>query len=250
MKQFCDSATQEYVVFLLNPVNYSVAANEDIFELIKYDLIIQILENHADQLTLNKDDFSTIWVLEGFVKSKLDVYRITKSFLKAFVPAAENTIEFIDELKKISDEFFDYKKQVDKIDEANFKEYLDQFTRSAGSIYEQDEFTFLIKKYIAQIREANESKKKIVLLIDDLDRLDPDHLFRLFNIFSSHYNNDYTVNKFDFDKVIFVCDVNNVHRIFQNRYGQDVEFSGYIDKFYSTQIFPFDNKKISSGNVE
>ena len=38
-----------------------------------------------------------------------------------------------------------------------------------------------------------------------------------------------------------VCDITNIRNIFSNRYGQNVDFSGYIDKFYSKEVFEFDN---------
>ena len=38
-------------------------------------------------------------------------------------------------------------------------------------------------------------------------------------------------NKFGFDKIIVVCDYNNIQSLFHCRYGHDADFSGYIDKF-------------------
>jgi hypothetical protein len=83
-----------------------------------------------------------------------------------------------------------------------------------------------------------------VLVIDDLDRLDPEHIFRLFNVFSAHYDKQTEENKFGFDKVILVCDIDNIRQIYKHRHGSYVEFSGYIDKFYSTQPYFFNNRKL------
>lgn len=85
---------------------------------------------------------------------------------------------------------------------------------------------------------------KSVLIIDDLDRLDPDHMFRIFNIFSAHYDKIDDENKFGFEKVIFVCDFENIRKIFHHKYGEDVDFSGYTDKFYTYTPFYFDNNQI------
>ena len=65
-------------------------------------------------------------------------------------------------------------------------------------------------------------------------------MFRLLNVFAAHVDFDKEEdNKFGFEKVVFVLDIKNVHNIFQNRYGQNVNFSGYIDKFYSKTVFEF-----------
>jgi hypothetical protein len=53
--------------------------------------------------------------------------------------------------------------------------------------------------------------------------------------------NDLKDNKFGFDRVILVCDIQNIRNIFKHRYEADVDFNGYIDKFYSTDIFHFQN---------
>ncbi len=51
--------------------------------------------------------------------------------------------------------------------------------------------------------------KEVVRILDDLDRIDTEHIFRLLNVFVAQVDvvgkgeND---NKFGFDKVIFVCD--------------------------------------------
>ncbi|HJD91473.1 MAG TPA: hypothetical protein K8V80_02310, partial [Bacteroides coprosuis] len=51
-------------------------------------------------------------------------------------------------------------------------------------------------------------------------------------------------NKFGFDKIILVCDIDNIKNIYRHRYGAEVDFSGYIDKFYSSTIYYFDNADI------
>jgi len=81
------------------------------------------------------------------------------------------------------------------------------------------------------------------LIIDDLDRIDPEHIFRILNVFSAHFSKDYESHKFGFEKVILVCDLNNIRNLFQHKYGSGVDFSGYIDKFYSIAPFHYDNKK-------
>jgi hypothetical protein len=124
-----------------------------------------------------------------------------------------------------------------------------------GTIYENDIVTKSISTSIEKLKreninteevDENAKEKEVILIIDDLDRLDPEHVFRLFNVFASHFDNyekDGKKNKFGFDKVLFVCDIKNIRNIFHHKYGSDVDFNGYIDKFYSSEIYHFDNRK-------
>lgn len=41
-----------------------------------------------------------------------------------------------------------------------------------------------------------------------------------------------------------MCDIENIRGIFHNKYGADIDFSGYIDKFYSIDIFEYNFKMV------
>lgn len=102
------------------------------------------------------------------------------------------------------------------------------------AVLESDYVTSFIENNLTDLAATNGEAKMKVLIIDDLDRIDPEHIFRLFNIFSAHF--DYhkgTDNKFGFNKVVFVCDIRNIRNMFHSRYGAATDFTGYIDKFYS-----------------
>ena len=49
--------------------------------------------------------------------------------------------------------------------------------------------------------------------------------------------------------MVFVCDIENIRNIFHSKYGEAIDFSGYIDKFYSIELFNFDNKIMISNAV-
>ena len=60
------------------------------------------------------------------------------------------------------------------------------------------------------------------------------------NVFSAHVDFENSgENKFGFSKIIFVCDINNIRKIFHSQYGLGTDFSGYIDKFSSEEIYEF-----------
>ncbi len=84
-------------------------------------------------------------------------------------------------------------------------------------------------------------------MTDDFDRIDPEHVFRILNIFAAYfddnlYNGKGKLNKFGFDKIIIVCDYNNLKSIFHHKYGSKTDFGGYINQFYSKK--PFEVKNI------
>lgn len=102
----------------------------------------------------------------------------------------------------------------------------------------------MITNQLQKLKEK--SKKQNILIIDDLDRVDPDHLFRILNVFAAHFDSEnkfFDSNKFGFDKVILVCDYDNLENIFKHKFGSNTSLAGYINKFYSNSIFRFENSK-------
>lgn len=120
-----------------------------------------------------------------------------------------------------------------------------------SSLYFEDSATKLIRQSIRDWRKTN--GKKIVLVVEDLDRLDPAHLFRILNVFSAHmdfiYRNgdvpDITLvgSKFGFDSVVFVLEYENLKRLFKHFYGDDKAFTGYINKFIPQGYFEYSLRK-------
>lgn len=239
---------KEYFPIFLNPVNYSIASNEDIFELIKFDILFQIL---------NKD----VIVFEklNFPKGNLIHQYFTNKFLEDFVSTSdligENFVEenasgsygilkslgkLIAKLSELSKR--DFEKFEDEIKRNPELEIINSFftqqESKIGSFYESNAITQLIYELIKNIEE--ETHKKMTLVIDDLDRIDPEHIFRILNIFSAH--DKLGENKFGFEKVILVCDINNIKHIYHHFYGENVDFFGYINKFYTSEIYKYSNK--------
>lgn len=105
-----------------------------------------------------------------------------------------------------------------------------------------------------EIWKEKEHEKQVVLIVEDLDRLDPAHLFRILNIFSAHIDYSYKLmnkpngtmvgNKFGFDNVIFVADFANVRKIFKHFYGEQTDFKGYIGKFLSSAPYEYSIREV------
>lgn len=229
----------DFLSIRLHPIDYSVASNEDIFELLKHDIINALIEKYNESLDLKKEDFSNLLMAQEFIRNKMDFTGIGKAIFTALVPHGESIAKVGEELKKLNDDFNDFKAEINPDQEKIIKAYLADLKAKKGSIRENDAITGMIKDFVKRIKTANDNKP-FIFILDDLDRLDPEHLFRLFNVFTAHHDSKSDSNKFDFDQLIFVCDVRNIHHMFKHKYGKKVDFSGYIDKFYSSHIFYFD----------
>jgi len=128
--------------------------------------------------------------------------------------------------------------------EAGEQGFVDNFLKGMEkkNVSETDPLSELLKQKI----EKQKNKKQSVLILDDLERIDPEHIFRIINIFLAHFDshNNELSNKFSFDKVILVADVQNLKSIFHYKYGKQTDFNGYLDKFFSVEVFQFKNEEI------
>lgn len=227
---------EEYDFYTIYPVNYSVAKNEDIFEYIKRDIIYQLNENHL----LDKFD------LDAFVDSVSSFVNLQMlaGILAPLIPGGELFLKVFNKLKGKYDEL-----KHDKDD------YIHLFEEQKGSIYERDGFTALINQALDYVKNPmhGETPKKPVLIIEDLDRLDPKHLFRILNIISAHFDEESRVgkqNKFAFDNIILVLDYETTEHIFHHFYGQQANYDGYMKKFLEREPFRYSIREMVIFNVK
>lgn len=216
----------DYFTINLFPVNYSVSANEDVFELIKFDLIIELISKYKKEIKLVKEDFSALLLSQMFILKELKLTPIIFAILKQCGKIGKSSVEIIEEVKK---QYGEFKAKMTEDESENIFTFLSLIQKQKGTEHEMDSISTLIKNLVNRIKEEK-SGALSVLVIDDLDRLDPEHTFRLINIFSAHFDKINNSNKFGFDKVIFVCDFENIKKIFHHKYGPAVDFSGYSDK--------------------
>lgn len=249
LKEFSQKENDHFFYLKIFPVNYSVSANEDVFELIKFDLLLQLMGNYYEEIELEREDFTLLLKSQVFIMERMKFMPLLYAILGFSEKIGTPIVKFIEALEKTVGDFKAFNDEI-KIDEENdITAFLESIQNTKGSSHEMDAVSELIFDLIGRIKTKYQ-KKESVLIIDDLDRLDPEHIFRLFNIFSAHYDEINDKNKFGFDKVIFVCDIENIRKIFHHKYGADVDFSGYIDKFYSIKPFDFDNRKYIQEKVD
>lgn len=247
-KEKCKMDVESPFVFItLYPVNYQVLGNKDVFELIKHDVLLQILQagiidvhyEITDKMAFEfyiQSHFCTVG--ESFfemLKSCGADDMVTKGFLAAF--------KSINWLKSLKDKVGEFKKEIDQT--AFLDDYLSTFDEN--SVYENDIITKIIRDNIKAYQEKY--GKRVVLVIEDMDRLDPAHLFRIMNVFSAHMdygyrsmlpiNSSLVGNKFGVSNVVFVMHEKNTEALFHHFYGECADYDGYMSKFYNKDIFRF-----------
>ena len=228
-----EDLNKDFKFFTIYPVNYSVAKNEDVFEYIKRDIILQLNKEGL----LDKIDIDAVF--DSFFS--FDDVRAVVSFLLSFVAGGA----FYD---KIFNKFWEKKKEYEEKKHTADK-YLSSFTQKQGCIYEEDGYTLLVRNAIKWMKEDHAMNgpewkgKKAVLIVEDLDRLDPKHLFRILNVLSAHIddttNPDLVTNKFGFNNIVLVMDYEATEHIFHHFYGENACYDGYMSKFLSREPFRY-----------
>lgn len=255
INDFEEEHKKDYRFIRLYPVNYAVSANEDVFELIKFDILYELMAHHQAEINLKKEDFDFWLRMCMFMQNKADLMPLFLHIISLHETIGKPIAKFIEVIKPFVNDFKMFTQEININESEDVFSFLETFKNKKGSQYEMDATSQFIYDLADRLKgatlpeqkEIQEKDKKreykTVLVIDDLDRLDPDHIFRLFNIFSAHTHAINGENKFGFDKVIFVCDIENIQRIYAHKYGAGVDFSGYMDKFYSLKPFEFDHKE-------
>ena len=237
IKDFFNKHFKEKRIINLSPINYQVSNNEDVFEYIKYDILFQLIENN--NLKLNEDINDKIIFYEYLKNQGLkDGYNVSLNFLSA-LPKIGHAFKGIEGITNFLKSYENFKSKNKNNDRSEILKFINQI--ETKGIKEFD--------FISEIINNTIENGDYFLIIDDLDRIDPEHIFRLLNIFSSHFNIKRNENKFGFEKIILIGDINNIESIYYHRYGNSADISGYLDKFYSDSVFYFSNDDAIISNV-
>lgn len=238
LDEFIRSQVDEYDFITIYPTNYQICDNRDILEYIKRDILFGLIA---------MDDT----IIDGFDTTKLGIIK------KAILESKESVAECIPDINasvcgigftfspgKVVNTLLKIWKSCESLSDAHgnpYKEYLLSFNDEKGGVYELDAVTNLI---CSLVQARKESGRKMVLVVEDLDRIDPGHIFRILNVLSAHmsYTNGYddgAKNKFNFDKILLLCDFDNIEKIYHHMYGEKTDFKGYISKFSAVRPFEY-----------
>ena len=227
-----DEKKNDYYFITLHPVNYVVEENRDVIEYIKRDILFQLIKDN--RIYDFKEGYDKIF---DAVCNKESLLKLG-DFLASIIPI-EGLKDGYEALKGLASTIHEKYKSQDVLHVVD--DYLNGFYGKMGSISECDAFTCLIQKSLEQMMA------KSVLIIEDLDRIDPAHLFRIMNVLSSQVDNPYysevpNGNKFGFDKIILVMDYEIAKHLFHHFYGQEANYEGYMNKFLNTLPYSYSIK--------
>lgn len=232
MKSY-DEKKNDYYFITLHPVNYVVEENRDVIEYIKRDILFQLIKDN--RIYDFKEGYDKIF---DAVCNKESLLKLA-DFVASIIPVG-GIKDVYEGLKGLASTIYKKYKGQDVLHVVD--DYLNGFYGKMGSISECDAFTCLIQKSLEQMMA------KSVLIIEDLDRIDPAHLFRIMNVLSSQVDNPYysevpNGNKFGFHKIILVMDYEIARHLFHHFYGKEANYEGYMNKFLNTLPFSYSIKE-------
>jgi hypothetical protein len=259
LNKFFKEQQNKYEVFHLFPVYYQINSSEDIIELLQYDLLVELTKKNKNLFNENKveniGDLTTlfyVWVKTNFSIPKVlsrgisTMFDIT-AFYNPILAPLTRLGRRVEDITDLFEKFQKFKKEL----ESGEKGFIEKFLNKSRSkkISETSYFSELLKEKIIE----QKVDKKSVLVLDDLDRIDPEHIFRILNTFSVQFDletNEENPNKFGFDKIVLIGDRQNIESIFYHKYGSNTNFDGYFNKFFSIKTYDFNNEKIISNYVD
>lgn len=247
LNHYFEKEKANYNVIHLYPVNYSVLQNEDIFRYIKYDILLRLLTITPKD---SNDQYNYIGFFDGLGSHIIENSRsLFSTFLLLIPELGEQLNQFSKELGQFWKDFKDAPKSETEIENKEIYQFISDIHSKESGIYETGELTQIIQNGLRKLKNVENEN---ILIIDDLDRIDPAHIFRILNVFSAHFDdrNGNSKNKFGFDKIILVCDIDNIRNIYAAIYGSNTDFNGYVDKFFSKEIYRFDNKENILGIID
>lgn len=250
-KSFFLAATQKrlknrYAFLTIYPVNYQVAENQDIFEYIKRDLLFQLYSQGLVPESYEiPDDIASYFFLQNNWEQFAEEFLKTLSYFDASntIKATLGAAKFLMAMKKKYEAFKNNGGEIG----ARLDNFIAEFDKKG--IYESDPITSILCDIIKSWKKEHRLRK-VCLVFEDMDRIDPAHIFRILNVISAHmdYGYKYGVspkssslvgNKFGVDNIVVSLDYDNLKHIFHYFYGQKSCYEGYINKFSDKGIFHY-----------
>ena len=249
LKRFQEEYSNDYTLIFLHPINYQVANNNDIFDLVKRDIFFQMIFNNIINPNYHIDD--TVAKLFFLQNNITDVFGYFFSLLTSIGDFDKSlNWKFITSYGAYSI-FMDLRRIFNEFKDKSFNDFIfEKFLKETDNIpcIQKDLITTIIKDCIVKYKRDN--NKKIVLVIEDMDRLEPSHIFRILNVLSAQmdipeiYNDETNIsfNKYEFDNIVYVLDYNNIKSIYSKFYGEKTDFNGYISKISPQGYFLYSIK--------
>lgn len=235
--------SKKYEFLTIYPVSYQVVGNKDIFEILKRDILFQLMLHGmiSGNVKLTESEAFSWFLYNKGGSLLMDIipYLAEVGLEKDESIKVLAAVKGLRLFKDLKEKFEKFKQKNLETDEDRIVAFLDKV--DSEFVYECDVITRIIQKTIADYQRR--TKKKVVLFVEDMDRIDPAHLFRILNVLSAHMDYCYKFfvkpdaslvgNKFGVDNIVLVIDYHNLKCIYKHFYGEHTDFGGYISKFLS-----------------
>ena len=245
----------KYVFLKLYPVNYQVEENRGVFEYIKRDLLFQLYgqEMVPDSYVIPDSIAAGFFLYDNWDKFANDTLQcLTDLNVSKTAKATLGAFKFLNAMREKYDEYKEFRDNGGK-EGVLLNRFLSSFDQKG--IYETDPITTILCGIVKDWKKNN-PRKKICLVFEDMDRIDPAHIFRILNVISAHMDygyhsgtsvakQDIVVNKFGVDNIIVCLDYDNLKSIYHHFYGAEACFDGYIGKFCDKGIFQYSIKPLA-----
>ena len=256
LERFFGAQQETTDVYHLFPVRYQISSNENMIELLKYDIMVELLNKYPDAFknSESKGLKGSFKLFAAFCKDRGLINR----FLKSAVETGEDVLALLpdplfqvlgklghplNDLLDLDKEFQESKKEYLSGEKSVIEKFFKEIS-AENDLVATDYISHLLYEKIGQLK----GEKRSVLILDDFDRIDPEHIFRILNILSAHMDGE-EENRFGFDHIIIVGDIDNLRSIFHHKYGEKTEFWGYFDKFFTVRPYIFNNDKAIAERV-
>ena len=165
LNKFQRECSDKYVFVTLYPVNYQVVDTYDVFELIKRDILVQLIANRiyvSEDIDIPESIYAYYYMLHFGKKLEIEdmvplmeVLNLDESIKANFLSAGTLWKVF----RKLKAGYDDYKSRIDQTKtECKIDNYLKVFSKGKGKIYEFDMMSFLISSFIEQYKQKNKEK--------------------------------------------------------------------------------------------
>ena len=152
INQYFAGKEDKYVKIHLYPVNYSIASNEDIIDLIKYDILMELIREGAE---FTCEDISKVDAIVGFTKE--NSIEVVKALIGCIPKIGKEVNEAYNGLEKIGKSFEEYYKGKKNDEGDTTNDFANLIKNGKGLIYENSAITSIICNKIDQL--AKEKKK-------------------------------------------------------------------------------------------
>lgn len=254
LDHFIRDRGKKFLCIRVYPVNYQVLDNKDIFEFVKRDILLQLIYNDLipEDYEIAEDIAFAFYVRNnrvGLFEDLLKFASVMPGAITKLATAGAAT------WRKINKDFKSFK------DENTYNGNLEKYIDGTNNhfLIEEDAITHIISDCFERYHKDHNGRR-IALFFEDMDRIDPAHLFRIMNVLSAQMDSLYQkgirpnanaigINKFGVDNIVLVMDYDNLKALFAHFYGNDVNFKGYVHKFTSGEIFKFSIKEQQYGYI-